>query len=475
MTFDEYNDKENSIPDFQRYYQLHSQVKEAQSTSKYIYLEIDELEDAVSFFIDEEIYENAGELLQYALEIYPDVAAFMLLKAELLIIHKKFDAARALINEVEKKEPYLTNIYVLRAASFEAENDEAKALLEYNKALENDVDEPEIIFEEMGYFFFAKADFKSALDCFDKYIAIDNENRSVFDMITNIFIETQSIVDGLIFFEDYTSRYPDCPYGWFSLARLFETDKQFAKAVKTYENGLRIDDTHTDAILSVLNCLRNLKDFKRIIKICNYYNDFNYPIFRVEKAETYLEMDEMELARTEYTDIYEKNPENTDAIVGIANIFKLEGYFDKALNFINSALIKDENNVVLLINKAFLLKDAGDFDSAIELFEKIISLEFVGDVSKIYFHLAETYLFTENIPSAINVLTDALDNYENEPDIMFLLAACYFLNGDDENALTVFEEAMLCDADCSRVFFSKVPEALNDNMILEIMKKNGLL
>ncbi len=475
MTFDDNSDPDSGMPDFQRYYLLHSLVKEAQSNAEYIYLEMDELEDAVSFFIDEGIYENANELLQYALVVYPDAASLSLLKAELLIIQKKFDEARAIINEVEKKEPYLTNIYVLKAAIFEAENDEAKALIEYNKALENKVDEPEIIFEEMGYFFFYKADYKNALDCFDKYITIDNENLAVFEMITNIFIETQTIVDGLIYFEDYTSKFPECPFAWFSLARLFETDKQYAKAVKTYENGLRIDDTHTDAILSVLNCLRILKDYKRVIKICNYYKNFNYPIFLVEKAETYIEMDELELARTEYLAIFEKDPESTEAIVGISNILKLEGYFEKALNFINAALLKDDNNVVLLINKAFLLKDSGAFDSAIELFEKIVSMEFVGDVSKIYFHLAETYLFSEDLPSAINSLTEALENYENDTELRFLLAACYFLNGETDNAHTAFEDAMSGNCDNSKVFFEKVPEALNDNMILEIMRKNGLM
>jgi len=475
MAFGENYNNGAHVPDNERFYHIYEKVRDAQANARYFFLDSQELEDATSFFIDEEEYDIAGELVHYALEAFPSDTGFLLFKAELLIIAKDYVTARSLLDAVEVKEPYLATIYILRAAIYEAENNDEKALAEYEKALSIDVDEPEFIYEELGYYYLSKNVPEKALEWFIKYLDADRDNGSVFEVVTNIYIDTKNILDGLLFFEDFTGRYPDCPFAWFSAAHLFEYEKQYKKAVKAYEKGLQIDDSHIDAVLGAINCLRALNEYPRILKICNHYKDFNYPAFPVEKAETYLDMNETELALNEYMKIYEHDNTSTDAIVGISKIYKLNGFPDKALHYLNAGLDQNEDDVVLLIHKAFLLKDTGDFTEAVAIFESILDMEFVGDAGKIYFYLADTYLQADDLNASVNILIQGLETFEKDPELMFFLAACYYSSGDKEKAYALFEDAIAVDNEYYHIFFEKCTIAANDNLLLDIIRKNGII
>ena len=73
----------------------------------------------------------------------------------------------------------------------------------------------------------------------------------------------------------------------------------------------------------------------------------------------------------------------------IANIYKLQGYNDKALSFYNKILNLDSDSVEAYFNKGLVLANQKKYDECIKCFEKVISLS--PEYPYAYYSLAMAY------------------------------------------------------------------------------------
>jgi len=453
------------------YLEIYKSVKEATVNSKLIFLDNQELEDSITYFIDEEEPQKALEIINYSLAIFSGNIEFLLLKAEVLIDLKLYDDVLILLSQIECKEPYNTRIYLLRASVYEINKDDVKVISEYHKALFNDVNEPELIYEELGFYYMTKENYKDALKSFKKCIELDQDNNPVFDALTDIYIE-QGALDGLTFFEQFTHSYTECINAWFSVGRLFQSEELYHKAIKAYEKVLQIEKFHLISIENVIYCLRQTDNFKRIIKICNHYINFMHPYFVYEIAETYFDMGEVEESFKYYYQLHDENPNDVEALLGIARCYSFQGLYNKAFQFIDIGLKKNADNVDLLVFNGLLLKETGNYIKATEILEKALSLESENDSSEACFELADIYCETEDYIAAIEVLQKGIDENFKNSRLMFLLAACYYNLNDKVKAYFSFEEAIGIDNCGYDIFFKNCFSAQEDNFFWETIQKN---
>jgi len=475
MSFGDFLFDGSNADSIDNYLLIYKSVKEATDNSKLIFLDNQELEDSITYFIDEDEPQKALEIINYALSIFTENVEFILLKAETLIDLKKFEEALILLNIIENKEPYNARVYLLRASIYEINNEGDKVIGEYHKALFNDVNEPELIYEELGFYFLSKENYNDAVKSFKKCIEIDKENINVFDALTDIYIEHLGTIEGLSFFEQFTNANPECINAWFSAGCLFQDEELYHKAIKAYEKVLQIDEHHLISIENVIQCLKLTRNFKRIVKICRYYIDFMHPYFVYEMAETLFDMGEVDDSLKHYFQLYDENQNDIEAILGIARCYAFQGYYKKAFQFLDIGLKNNIDNTDLLVFKGLLLKETGEYDSAAKDLEKALLLGFDSDNSDVFFELADVYCEIDDFNAAIDALLKGLDENKNNPKLLFFLAACYYNFNNKEKAYLTFEDAIVLEKNAYNIFFDKCIIAQSDNYIMDIIQKNNTI
>jgi len=475
MGFEDNFFEDSEEKEIEQYQQIIEDISNALETKDIIYFDSEELYDAADYFISINDQDKALKIINYALNIFPNNTDFQLLKAEVLINKESFKEAMHLLKEIEKKEPYNTHVYIYKANIYQIEGQSKKSIKEFQRALTLNVNDPEIIYEHMGHFYIVEEDFDLALENFLKCVELDNDNENAFRTLTDLFITEFDVMDGLALFEKFTSEHPDAIYAWYSAGRLFQVLKLYDKAIKAYEKALRIDNDFTDAIENVINCLKETEDFARIIQICKYYKDYNYPYFVYELAEAYYSMGELDLAKKNYFEIYNKIPNHTGSITGIARCFFVNYEYQKAFNFLDTCIKNIADNYELIFYKGILQKNYGLLEEAAITFSQAHNQSEFEDNSDLAFELADTYYLLEEFDKAYDVLlTNHNTNIFISPKNLFFLAACYYNRNDLDKAYNYFEDAIKMNSKLWNVFYDKCTKAESDMIILELIKKYDL-
>ena len=123
-----------------------------------------------------------------------------------------------------------------------------------------------------------------------------------------------------------------------------------------------------------------------------------------------------------------------------------EGEFEKGLKSFNTGLEIDEDNILLLYNKAVCLMNMGETDKANSIFERTIKLcdkfgkgEFVLGIK------ANSYIFLKDYKSAKGVLEDLLKVSPNNVNALINMAQMFNKEFDYEGALPYFDRALEID------------------------------
>ncbi|HTA83932.1 MAG TPA: tetratricopeptide repeat protein [Bacteroidia bacterium] len=102
--------------------------------------------------------------------------------------------------------------------------------------------------------------------------------------------------------------------------------------------------------------------------------------------------------------------------------------FNKALQYIDSAVKYNPANSAVLFDKGAILFNKGDKKTALEFFKETIQLD--PDLINAYVSAARCYISLSNNDGAISCLKIALKRAPDNSDIYYLLAECYKNKGD---------------------------------------------
>lgn len=144
---------------------------------------------------------------------------------------------------------------------------------------------------------------------------------------------------------------------------------------------------------------------------------------------------------------FEQFPDNSDIIIELINYYLIEDRADEALEYIKIAQKKDPENISLIFAEATLYDKKGDFEKAIEIYEKTIQVN--PDYFNGYFNVGVVYF--NQAQSLYESAADIRDNDEYNAQIekadAYLLKAvqpmekCHELKPDDMSVLDVLKTA----------------------------------
>jgi tetratricopeptide (TPR) repeat protein len=150
----------------------------------------------------------------------------------------------------------------------------------------------------------------------------------------------------------------------------------------------------------------------------DFYNqaiesDENFVLALVERGHSYLKLEQFEKAEADFLKAQKLNPEETDAITGLAEVFAVQSQYSDAENEFKKALTIDPENPKIRKKFSDLLVKAGKLPAAVEQLKHAIN--FSPDEADYYYAAADIFLKGEKVYEAKKVLTHLMEKQpENE-------------------------------------------------------------
>jgi len=244
------------------------------------------------------------------------------------------------------------------------------------------------------------------------------------------------------YFIDYTKSNPNDENGYYWLAKTYSSLKDTKKANENFKKSYEL-----------ITQKRNVEKIDLNIDTSNNIEDY------FDMAAMYFEAGDFTQADT-YADMMLKiNPKSPSAYFVKAKIAQIEGNNEKAVEFINKAIIF--NNKLIKTNLAKSLNVRQIPQMTLEMYE-IFALE---------------AYFSSDIKSAIRYCRKYLDINPNNIDISNLLIDCYLKNNEYALALSLIDNILVNSNNIQTLLYqAKIYESRNDerleNTLLNAYKIN---
>ena len=221
------------------------------------FIEQEGFERLVEYFDEKDKFAEAITVCDYAINQYPNTAALLLLKANLLIVTKKYTDALELLNESEALDNLDSNLYILKTDAYLALDMHAKATELLEAAIENfDGEEKIDLLFELCDVYDDYENFEKVFDCLVLILNQDPANEEALYKICFWTDFTGRNEESITLHKQIIEEQPFNELAWFNLGAAYQGIKLHEKALDAYAYVIAINENlkmHT-AIWEMLIC-----------------------------------------------------------------------------------------------------------------------------------------------------------------------------------------------------------------------------
>ena len=249
-------------------------------------------------------------------------------------------------------------------------------------------------------------------------------------------------------------------------AALYVRDKDYDKAVASFESAITLDPNNTQYYVALINLLTQMGEAEQALYWAERVQQLSQNDDRVltAVAATYLlnggrlaEIRQTAEATLQYqravdiaTRATQINPNNANAYAYLAGaIIRQDRHnFRTAQEMINTALALDPNNAVVRYYRGIILENQGQYKQAIEEYETARDLD--PNYLDPAMALAYSYFYSDNRARAINILREIIQTNPANASAYDALGWMYFLAGQYPEAERYLQDAVRLDPEMTR-------------------------
>ena len=424
---------------------------------------MEKLMDEAFYLRLDKMYNQAIRKYDSVLQIYPKYIDALKYKGHCLKYQYKFDKAIACFDKILEIDSNNSSAWDNKGDCLYYQYKYDEAIDCYNKALKFDPENqftlkskakvllsmseydeiPEILSKikpESAYYwrdlsdmYLQINDFDNALKCLEN---IDEEGwkESIYCHKSNIYERLGKYDFILDKCNEKLQINSNNPLALKSKAGCLKSLKKYDDILICYDKLIEIDSNDSSALKLKVGCLKSLKKYDEISDILSKIKPENGDDLRY-LSERYLEIKEFD----ESLKYLNKYIENFDFF----NPFVVDMYLklDKskmAFDYIHKALKKNPNDYYVLCSKGDYYEYTGKFDKALELYNKLISINKYNTLA--YFHKIDLLLKLEKYSEVKKVLLDI--KHPNNYNHWYRISKYYEQLNDYDNALEYIDKTI---------------------------------
>ena len=450
-----------------------NRFNEMESSDKEYFFDINQFEALFDYFLERGEWEISDKILRMANKQHPKSNSINIREAHLNLALGKVNSALSILNKAEKLEPYSVDIILLKAQAYSQIHMPKKAIQYFEMALKSSVENKSEIMLDIAMEYEEIVEFGKAIEILKKLLKEEPNNEIALHEISHCYELENKTLGGIDFFKRFLDENPFSASGWFILGEMYMRVENNKEAVESFDYAIAIDEEYAHAYFNKGIVFANKSDFISALKCflsCAEYEGMN-PLTTCYIGECYEKTGEFEYALEYYNKVLELDDRWSDAWMGKAVVYNLMDKPKIAIKMIKNAIKSIPDNYEYLVFEAVLHGKIGDFENAINGFEKSINI--LPDNDKAWLEYADFMYNYKGSSSALEIMREGLIFNEENVEFNYRMVAYLLQEGKESEALMFLEEALDLDYDEHYLLLDYFPEAINNqniNQLLEIYK-----
>lgn len=350
---------------------------------KILYLDAEQYEDIIEFYINNKEFDKAAEVVDMALKIHPDQNRLTATRIALYIDENRLEEARETMDMVPDPDAFPIKLIHAELLAAEHRMNEAEQIFDSFNDQEN-LDEIDCL--DIGLLCNDTGFYEKALYWFQKCLESNPDNEEAMLGIcenyqyTGNYNLTIDLYNSLIDKDPYSATY------WSGLGKSYFYMEEYGKAIEACDFAIVSDDKAGEAYAIKGHACYQLENFQESVnaykeawRLGSLENEFA-PMFI---AFSYIGLEDWDNANEyikkaiSYTD--EESPMMPDLLINQARCLYRMDRKEEAHRILEFAQEKSPDNAIIYIYSGQFFLREGDYDKAIANFDKAVEVSPTAD------------------------------------------------------------------------------------------------
>lgn len=439
-------------------FQSVSRFEEMLGKNKQSYFDIEEFEDIIDFYIDNNNLKNANKAIDMAMLQHPISDSIQLRRAIVYIHDTNADDAIKILDKLIKVNPnqYETIIAYSSALLLQGKDKLANEYLK--KAFEINMEESAGFLYHNGLNYLTSGRYDFAI----KFLLIsynyDKNNYYALNDIAFCYERLNDYKKSINYYNKYLDQDPFDEIIWYNLGIVYERAGKNESALEAYDFTITINYKYDLAFYSKANLLISLGRYHEAIDLFNELAEITEEkadIFCLigecyEKAEDYSKAHEF------YKKSLKEDKTYSDSWFGIAMVKSAKEEYFESLYYLRMAINFDDSNEEYFLELGKINQKLGFTEDAEQNFNKALEIAPYDD--ELWSYYAEMYIKQKNYDKALRILYEAKSNISDSPNILYKISVCEVLTSNFDTGYKFFEKALKIDYKLHKEYIDKFSE-----------------
>ncbi|MBP3764011.1 MAG: tetratricopeptide repeat protein [Bacteroidales bacterium] len=346
------------------------------------FFDVDELEIIIDYYLEVNDQQPLDRAVGYAEYLYPDSTEVRIRRAHQMIAHQQFDPAVDMLLKLRKEEPDNTDIAYTLGVAYGAKGDSQKAIAYYEEAL-TDGWMPGRIYGNIAEEYYKLGDLPKAIAYYEAALSEEPADEVTLFNYYDTCFQAHCTDQAMKTLQDITQRDPYNKYAWYTLACVLLALGQDDKAIDALQFAIAIDNGFVDAYVRLSQIYHNRGDLGQavgtMLRVLEH-TDRRDDVYRTV-GSIYAHAGNFLSALAYLRKAIDSNPTDAESFASMAVCYMNTNDMPaalaaarKALNLEDalSAQHEDEGNSEVFHGVALVYDVAGYFDKASECYERML-------------------------------------------------------------------------------------------------------
>ena len=410
--------------------ELVNKYEEMSSQNKSLYFDADQIEAIAYSYESRDDFNEALSVVNFGLSLHPLNSSLILLKAKYLLFLDYVEEAGRIIVTIsdESEETMLVKIEY----EFAKGNNEKGYFLLYNQ-----LNNPEISWEfcmDAINILWGYSPYEEIIRFIYKAIEKHPDNLDLKCELATIYKDNSDEQKAIILYNEILDADPYKINIWFELARAYYQIRNYEKALESCDFAIAISDDNKEISCFRGYCLYELENYLEALDVFKEYEEYSSKDNSVFDyiADCYSKLDMTPKAIEYIESTLIKNPDNPHLLFHLAFYYQDLGNTPKAREILDHCIELDNNNPEYYKLKADIFQQESDFENALLFFKKVIEKNPSYDVLA---QMGDCCEKLDDIDTAIDYYIQAIQLRPNDIRIMFRLILAYYSINEPDKAI----------------------------------------
>ncbi|WP_178983896.1 tetratricopeptide repeat protein [Winogradskyella helgolandensis] len=440
-------------------------------TNNILFFDSNEFENIIHHYLENGKIALSKRAIKLGLEQHPTSINLRLFQVEILVIENKFKEADDLLDRLHDIEPTNEEIYIQKANVLSKQDKHQQAIdtlliaIELSHTPEDDAD----LYALVGMEYLFLDQFENAIEYFQKCLESDTSDYSALHNIVYCYDFLNQNSEAIDYLNTFLNTNPYCEVAWHQLGRQYYTIKDYVKANTAFDFAIISDDTFVGAYIEKGKVLEKLKQYDEAIdnyKITLALEDpTSFALLRI--GQCYDKLGQDELAIQFFKKTIDEDPLLDKGWVAITKFYTKRLNYQKALYYINKAVIIDGENVSYWKLYATVNKRLNLLEEAERGYKRALDL---GNYElDTWLSRSDVLITLGEYDAGIYNLLQASEFYPENAEVEYRLAGLYFTLHQSEEGRFHLKNATRLNIDYNFIISELFPQLTDKPLIKAII------